>query len=305
MSRATPHFSIIVPAYQAETTLAETLDAIRVQSFEDWECILVDDGSSDGTAEIADRYARDDPRIRVIHQTNQGTAAAYNAGVGSASAEYVVICSADDVLLPEHLSTMAAFVESEAGFDIWTSNGYLWRPGVSKELVYDRGPDEPIHSMELADVIRVCFYGVGAVYRRKLFELGGGYRRDVYTEDYDFWLRAMAMGARHRYLPMALSLWRVSATQKSAGFEAVYRSDMRLVTELRRDFTLTPDQLAAVDDNIADRERLIARLHGHRDVYRDVLRPLPRRLIIGAIGHDRARRLKRIVRSAMGRASVR
>lgn len=304
MSRSTPRFSIVVPAYQADLTLVETLDSIRGQTFEDWECIVVDDGSSDGTAAIADEYAESDPRIRVIRQENQGTAAAYNAGVAAALAEFVVICSADDVLLAEHLATMSAFVESESEFDIWTSNGWLWRPGVSKDLVYDRGPDEPIHSMELADVIRVCFYGVGAVYRRRLFDLVGGYRLDVYTEDYDFWLRAMALGARHRYLPKPLSLWRVSATQKSAGFEAVYRSDMRLVTELRRDFTLTPEQLVAVDDNIADRERLIARLHGHRDIYRDVLRPLPRRVVIGAIGRDRARRLKRIVRTAMGRASV-
>ena len=305
MNRVRPQFSIVVPAYQAELTLAETFDAIRGQTFADWECIVVDDGSSDATASIADSYARDDPRIRVVHQENQGTAAAYNTGVALASAEYIVICSADDVLLPSHLFRMAAFIASEPGFDIWTSNGYLWRPGMSKELVYDRGTDDRVDSMELADVIRVCFYGVGAVYRRRIFDLVGGYRLDVYTEDYDFWLRAMALGARHRYLPEALSLWRVSPTQKSAGFEKVYRSDMRLVTELRRDYTLTPEQLAAVDDNIADRERLIARLHGHRDIYRDILRPLPRRLVIGAIGRDRARRLKRIVRTALGRASSR
>jgi glycosyltransferase involved in cell wall biosynthesis len=256
---ATPRFSIVVPAYQAGLTMAETLDAIRGQTFEDWECIVVDDGSLDATAEIAVGYSRHDARIRIVHQENQGTAAAYNTGVRAASAEYIVICSADDVLLPEHLSTMSAFVEEQSEFDIWTSNGYLWRPGQSKVLVYDRGPDDRIHSMELADVIRVCFYGVGAVYRRKIFDLVGGYRLDVYTEDYDFWLRAMASGARHRYLPQALSLWRVSATQKSAGLETVYRSDMRLVTELRRDFRLTREQLAAVDDNIADRERLIAR----------------------------------------------
>jgi glycosyltransferase involved in cell wall biosynthesis len=303
VNQAGPRYSFVVPAYQAEQTLAETLDGLLAQTFEAWECIVVDDGSTDGTAAIADRYVAADPRFRAVHQVNQGTAAAYNAGVRRATSDYVVLCSADDVLLPEHLSTMSAFVDSESAFDIWTSNGYLWRPGVSKTLVYDRGPDEPIRSESLADVIRVCFYGVGAVYRRRLFDLVGGYRLDVYTEDYDFWLRAMAKGAQHRYLPKALSLWRVSATQKSAGLEKVYESDMRLVTELRRDFALTPEQLKAVEDNIADRERLIARLHGHRDIYRDVLRPLPRRAIIKAIGHDRARRLKRIVKSAVGRAA--
>jgi len=297
-----PRFSIIVPAYQAAATLTETLDAIRGQTFASWECVVVDDGSTDSTPEIASGYALGDPRIRVIHQENQGTAAAYNTGVAGASAKLIVICSADDVLLPEHLSTMSTFIDSEPAFDIWTSNGYLWRPGRSRELIYDRGSDDKVHSFELADLIRVCFYGVGAVYRREVFDLVGGYRLGVYAEDYDFWLRALARGARHRYLPKALSLWRVSATQKSAGLETVYQWDIRLVTELRRDFPLTPAQLMAVDENIATRERLIARLHSPKELYRDVLRPLPRRVVIGVLGRDRARILKRVVRSAMGRA---
>jgi hypothetical protein len=150
----------------------------------------------------------------------------------------------------------------------------------------------------------VCFYGVGAVYRKKLFDKVGGYRLGVFAEDYDFWLRAMALGAKHRYLPRPLSLWRVSATQKSASLETVYRSDIRLVTELRRDFALSEEELRAVDDSVADRERLIAELHQPREFYRDVLRPLPKRAVIGVLGRDRARRMKQVVQSAIGRARL-
>jgi len=298
----TPTFSIVVPAYQAASTLAETLDAIQCQG-EKWECVVVDDGSKDETSEIAGRYASSDARFRVIRQDNQGTAAAYNTGVASATGEYVVICSADDVLLPEHLSTMSQFIRDEPGYDIWTSNGYLWR-GRSRELIYGPGSKDSVYSFELADLIRVCFYGVGAVYRRTLVEKVGGYRRTVFGEDYDFWLRAMALGARHRYLPQALSMWRVSKTQKSAQLETVYRSDIRLVSDLRRDFRLSPEELAAVDQSIADRERLIAELHRPRDVYRDVIKPWPKQVVVGVLGRDRARRIKRVVRSAIGRASA-
>ena len=103
-----PRFSVVVPAYNAESTLAETLDAIIAQTFADWECVVVDDGSTDGTLSLATGYAEKDSRVRVLHQGNQGSAGAYNTGVRAASGQFVVMCSADDILLPEHLSEMSA-----------------------------------------------------------------------------------------------------------------------------------------------------------------------------------------------------
>lgn len=300
-----PRFSIIVPAHQAALTIAETLDAIVAQTFGDWECIVVDDGSIDGTLQIATTFSQADPRIRVLHQENQGTAGAYNTGVSSATAEYIVLCSADDILLPGHLARMSAFIDSEAGYDIYVSNGFSWRPGRSRDLIYEYGQSGVIHSLDLADVIRVCFYGVGAVYRRELYGRVGGYRLGVFGEDYDFWLRAMALGARHRYLPQPLSLFRVSPTQKSARLETAYRSDIRLVSDLRHDFQLSPADLRAVDESIRDRERLIADLRRPRSLYRDALRPAPRRILFRLVGRERARRvwhgLKAVARRLVSR----
>jgi glycosyltransferase involved in cell wall biosynthesis len=296
-----PRFSIVVPAYNAAPTLAETLDAVLAQTFGDWECIVVDDGSSDDTLRIASEYARSDPRIGVFHQENQGTAAAYNAGVSAATGDFVVICSADDILLPVHLSRMSAFVDREDGYDIYSSNGYFWRPGDSRVLCYGPGQDERIHSLELGDVIRRCFFSVGAAYRRELFATVGGYRLGVYGEDYDFWLRAMASGARHRYLPEALSLHRVSPTQKSAHLETVYRSDIRLVSDLRRDFPLSAADNRAVDESIRDREHLIGELSRRRGFFPDVLRPAAKRVVVRLLGPRRARRLHFVLKSMIGR----
>ncbi len=290
---------MVVPAYQAESTLSETLGSILAQTFADWEAVIVDDGSTDRTAAIALDFARRDPRFRVRQQPNQGTAAAYNTGVSSALGEYIVMCSADDVLLPVHLLVMSGFIDAETGYDIYACNGYRWQPGHHRELIYDHAGEEVVSSLRLEDVIQVCFYGVGAAYRRSLFPKVGGYRSGVFGEDYDFWLRAMAMGARHRYLPTPLSLFRVSRTQKSARLETVYRSDIRLVTDLRRDFPLSPAENRAVDDCIADREQLIAELHRPREVLKDLLRPLPKRVVIRVLGRDRARRVKRSLRARL------
>jgi len=304
-----PRFSVVVPAFNAASTLAETLDAILAQTFTDWECIVVDDGSTDQTPHLAETYADKDLRIRVIRQANQGTAGAYNTGVSTANGELVVICSADDVLLPEHLSTMSSFVAQEPGHDIYTSNGYFWWPGDSPEVFYPSGEgdwaDSPtladtICSLELADVIRLCFYSVGATYRRGLYAAVGGYRHGVYGEDYDFWLRAMASGARHRYLPRPLSLHRVSRTQKSASLEVVYRSDIRLLTDLQHDFELSEADQRAIAESIQQRERKIALLHRPWRLDRDLLVPGAKAIAIRIMGRRRSRRIYRLVKSALG-----
>ena len=293
-----PRFSIVVPAFQACATLDQTLGAIGRQTFDDWDCIVVDDGSTDDTLEIATRYSAHDPRFRVLHQDNRGTGEAYNTGANAASGEYLVICSADDVLLSEHLTRVSDFIQNEPGYDIYTTNGYFLWPDGTRELVYRDGKAGEIHSWPLADVIRACFYGVGATYRRALFDRVGGYR-SVYGEDYDFWMRAMAMGATHRYLPEPLSLFRMTQTQKSANLELVYRSDIELVTRLRDEFALSKDDRLAVADCIRDRQTKLDALHGRRQLFRDVLRPRLKRIAGIIFGEYRALRLYRAVRKLM------
>lgn len=290
---ASPRFSVVVPAYQAEATLAETIEAILAQTWSSWECVVIDDGSTDATLNIADTYRRTDARIRVFQQANTGTAGAYNTGVSKANGDYVVLCSADDILLPTHMAAMSAFIEAEPGYDIYSSNGYFWEPGRTRELVYPSGLGATVHSLALADVIRRCFYSVGAAYRRELFSLVGGYRVGIYGEDYDFWLRSMACGARHRYSPETLSLHRITPTQKSAALEKVFRSDIRLVSDLRKRFALSPTEQLAVDEAIHEREGLIAEVTRRRGL----LHATAKKLAYDLLGPQRAKRVARRVRS--------
>jgi glycosyltransferase involved in cell wall biosynthesis len=300
-----PRFSVVVPAYQAASTLGATLDAVMAQTYSGWECVVVDDGSSDDTLPIAAAYARRDSRFRAIHQSNLGSAGAYNTGVSTAVGDFVVICSADDILLPEHLSRMSAFINSESGYDIYSSNGYFWWPGRwhadYRELFYGPNELQEIQSLELSDVIHRCFYSVGATYRRELHAAVGGYRPGVFGEDYDFWLRALASGARHRYLPEPLSLHRVSSSQKSAKLETVFRSDIHLVSDLRQNFSLSEADRQAVDEAIRERGILIGRLNRPWALHRNLLRPAANRIAVGLLGRSRARRLNRFLSSRMGR----
>ena len=300
-----PRFSIVVPAYNAQSTLGETLDAVLAQTLADWECIIVDDGSTDSTRDIANAYAARDTRFRVLHQENQGSAGAYNAGGAAARGDFIVLCSADDILLPSHHSKMSALIAANPGYGIYSSSGFFWQPDGSRVPVHNVEELERMESQSLPDVIRFCFYSVGAAYRREYFRMVGGYRLGIFGEDYDFWLRAMAWGARHKFTPKALSLHRVSPTQKSADVEKAYRSDIGIVSDLRRDFDLSEDALAAVDECIRDRESKIAALHAPPSPAA-LEPPLNTRektagLAARLLGEERAYRLRKWLNRILGR----
>lgn len=102
----TPTISIIVPVYKVEPYLRRCLESIQNQTFTDWECILIDDGSPDNSGSICDEYAQKDERFRVIHQENAGVAAARNAGLDDAKGEWIGFVDADDWIEGEMFSCL-------------------------------------------------------------------------------------------------------------------------------------------------------------------------------------------------------
>lgn len=98
--------SIIIPVYNASAFLELCLDSIVSQSYQGWECILVDDGSTDNSSAISDKWAEKDSRITVIHQKNAGVSAARNAGIKKAKGEWIAFVDSDDWLEPDYLTSM-------------------------------------------------------------------------------------------------------------------------------------------------------------------------------------------------------
>lgn len=95
--------SIIIPVYNTEKYLSQCLDSVLSQSFADWECILVDDGSSDRSGKICDEYVTKDSRFRVIHKENGGVSSARNLGISEAKSEYICFLDSDDRMKKNHL----------------------------------------------------------------------------------------------------------------------------------------------------------------------------------------------------------
>ena len=106
--------SVVIPVFNVARFLPACLDSLLAQTFADWTCLLVDDGSTDGSAEICLRYAARDPRMVVRHATNGGAYAARAVGLAAAEDEAVYFCDADDILHPELLATLVSALESTA-----------------------------------------------------------------------------------------------------------------------------------------------------------------------------------------------
>ena len=107
-----PLISVVVPAYNAECTLSETIESILAQTIDAFEVIIVNDGSTDTTETIANSFARSDRRVRVITTPNCGVAAARNAGIQAARANYIAPVDADDLWHPEKLARQVAILEA-------------------------------------------------------------------------------------------------------------------------------------------------------------------------------------------------
>lgn len=125
-----PQISIIVPVYNVEQYLPRCIDSILAQSFDDFELLLVDDGSTDSSGKICDNYTSKDERVYVVHKENGGVSSARNAGLDIAKGKWIYFVDSDDVILPNALETFMSYIKSKskfvmAGFTISEENGIL------------------------------------------------------------------------------------------------------------------------------------------------------------------------------------
>lgn len=125
-----PKISIVIPVYNTGQYLPRCLDSILSQSFTDFELLLIDDGSTDGSGDICDKYAANDYRVRVFHKENGGVCSARNVGLDNAMGEWVWFVDSDDELMPDGMKVM---IEGEsnnvdlvmAGYKVYDDKGFL------------------------------------------------------------------------------------------------------------------------------------------------------------------------------------
>jgi glycosyltransferase involved in cell wall biosynthesis len=253
-----PRVSVIMPAYNAEAYIAQSIESVLAQTCTDYELIIVNDGSTDGTAAMVDGYVRARPdKIRVITQTNRGLAAARNAAMREAAGRIFALLDSDDEWAPAFLAEQLRILDAEPDVEIVTGNAYN-RGGREDGRTARPFPDpRPAPGLLeiLADETAVF---VMAVFRRQVADAIGGFDEDFRTnEDYDFWIRAARAGFRFRRNPRPLGWYRRHAASLSA-------NDVRMLTGILRVYRKTLAGVPSGSPAVAIIERQIARFETER-----------------------------------------
>lgn len=192
---ADPLISCIVPVYNGERFLAEALDSILGQTYRPLEVIVVDDGSTDATAEIAARYA---PQVTCLRQDNRGAASAKNLGVSASRGNLIAFLDADDLWLPGKLERQAAWLGERPGFCLClTRFQNFWMPELAAEAQqYRDGPlGQPLSAWQIGTVLA----------SRETFDRAGPFPDvRVGNENMLWFLRAAKAGANIEVLPEVL-----------------------------------------------------------------------------------------------------
>lgn len=208
-----PQVSVVLPVWNGERYLRAALDSLLVQDFQNFEVVVVNDGSTDGTADLLAGYAHD-ARFRIHTQEPRGLVASLNRGLQLAQAEFIARMDADDVALPVRLSRQLAFMNAHPEVAAVGSSIILMDP-VGRHLrtqVYPHG-----HAQVAVGMLHDCTLAHPAVMMRRSAVLAvGGYRQAFqHAEDYDLWLR---IAERHRIDNLAepLLCYRIHSTSVSA-----------------------------------------------------------------------------------------
>ena len=250
MADQLPLVSVIIPAYNAEKYIKETVESALAQTWPAKEIIVVNDGSTDGTAEILRCY---DQQIKVIDQANQGLSSARNTGIQAAQGEYFAFLDSDDLWAPQFLEAHIKKHAANPGLDItycwWNyidGNGYL----LPEHGKYS-------HNGNLANQLIEGnrFTVMAAIVKKEIFDKVGYFnKQSIHVQDWDFWLKAAIHGCQFGCIPIELTSYRIHGHNRSSDIEGMHKDQLFILDK-------TFDQSYTFDTSKSLKARAYARVH--------------------------------------------
>ena len=224
-----PTISVILPVYNAEAYVREAVESILAQTFTDFECIIINDGSTDGSGAILRELAARDTRIVLVERPNGGLISALNDGLEMARADLIARMDADDVAMPERFALQHARMVQEPELAVLGSFFNIIDKDGSIIRLYDDLPVTPTEARSAVGGFLVAHPAV--MMRRNAVLKAGGYRKAFsHAEDYDLWLRMIEAGYAIANLPQPLLNYR----EHGASVSAVHRTAQEQHTILAR-----------------------------------------------------------------------
>ncbi len=257
-----PLISLVIPAYNCELHIGGSVSAALSQTYPNLEIIVVNDGSSDRTAQVLAGFG---DMIRVIHQENQGVSAARNVGVAAAQGQYIAFGDADDVMLPGHIAAMMDTMRAAGPGKWWVvSQAYfLSAEGIDLERPVVVTTSLPPSKQRMA-ILQRNFGNMDALISADMHREIGGMDSDIdRSEDWDYWARALFNGWRAAFQPHPNVLYRWSDNSLSNDQDGLLAGEDILMDKLRREFwdVMTEEERAHLErrDQLGSPYRLSAR----------------------------------------------
>lgn len=220
-SGGSPKFSVLVPTFNQENYLPLTLNSLLAQTRQDWEAVVVDDGSTDGTWAILQSYAARDPRIRPFRQANGGVGSALNHALSEARAPWICWLSSDDLYEPDALETFSRGITDFPTARFFYSNFYqlFEETGEKRPMPSFRQAHLPPFDLQTVALLEANYInGITVCIQKTIFDEVGTWKPELkYAQDHDLWLRISAH-TRLRYLDRRICVTRVHAAQGSRTF---------------------------------------------------------------------------------------
>ncbi len=241
-----PLVSVIVPTYNYGHFIGQTLESVCAQTYQNWECIVVDDGSTDDTFYVVARFADQDCRIKYVPQKNQRQPAALNTGVRNSSGAYVQFLDADDLIEAEKVARQVAYLESNSAVDIVYGGVRYFRTENMAERLFsmteENKPWMPEASGQGKDILsvltRVNLMAVNApLLRRSVIDDVGFFDETIQViHDWEYWVRCAAHGKRFQFENLAgtLALVRSHSASMSRNTVQMLRGTIRMRKKLAR-----------------------------------------------------------------------
>ncbi len=221
-----PNVSIIIPAYNVEAYILDTLRSVIEQTVSDFEALIIDDGSTDRTAEVVTAFIGQDSRFKILHKPNGGLSSARNFGIRHAKGEYIALLDGDDIYFPNKLKTHIDVLDRNPSVGVVYSASQAIRENGDSTWMTLSG--KPLYTNALKSLLCKNFVGHGSngIFRKSIVADIGDFDEDLKSvEDLDFWLRvagtswqfyrvpSVQCGYRVRAAGLSFNLDRMQATQ--------------------------------------------------------------------------------------------
>lgn len=220
--------SVIVPCYNMEKYILESLASVKNQTYHHWECIIVDDGSKDGSARVIKDFIVGDSRFKYIYEENRGVAAARNNAIKASNGKYILPLDPDDIIDKEYMEKAVSFLDSHCDYSIYYGACLRFGEGIRP---YNWG----ILYSGYKELLKVNSIYNAAVFRRADFDKSGGYNESIPShEDWEFYVRLLYHNDKVYQTDDVVFYYRQVQASRNSHTSRKYRKAFPLIISLNK-----------------------------------------------------------------------